>query len=177
MINQAGYPEVLTELSDCLGRALVEAGVTAAIALSVAGDLVEHMRTKWGGRNLYINRRDGLFGGDDEAGEFALLLRDLAGKAMALLLDKGFPEAEAWNVARGVVSRFQQERGTEKIYLPKGRALNTSRRNALIWARYNGQNAGALAREFGLTDRAVQMIASAKREEVIAERNLRLFEV
>lgn len=176
MTHQAGYPEVLVELSDSIGRALVNAGLTAAVALQVAGDLVEHIRTNWGGRSVYINRRDALFEASDaETGELALLLRDVAGKAVELLVVKDVPPVEADAIGRDVVRLLQQERGTEKIYLPKGRAMDNSRRNAEIWARYTGQNASELGREFGLTDRMVQMIARARRDQVVAERNLRLF--
>lgn len=62
-----------------------------------------------------------------------------------LRLGCGLPEAQAGEMARKLVDRFRLRHGARRIYVP---APDRSVRDAAIRAKFNGQNAAEICREF-----------------------------
>ena len=65
--------------------------------------------------------------------------------------------------------------GGGDIYIPKGQAYMLRRRDLQIYAKFRGDNIGALAREFDLTEMRVRQIVDRCREADIKSRQTGLF--
>lgn len=70
----------------------------------------------------------------------------------------GYPDEAAFTLARVGMVALADYRGGRQWYLPRGDALATALRDAEIYRRARRDNIGALADEYGLTERHVWRI-------------------
>lgn len=76
----------------------------------------------------------------------------------AALARGGLPEERAEALARIVVLAQAHYVGGRSFYLPRGKVLETALRDDAIYRASRRGNTLALAQQYGLSDRAVQMI-------------------
>jgi Mor family transcriptional regulator len=91
------------------------------------------------------------------------LLADLAEGVRECILEHGVDERVAEDVARKAADRIGQRWGGIEVYIPVGLSFRNAQRNAEIWAKFNGNNVTALAREYRLTERQVTSILAEQR--------------
>ena len=115
---------------------------------------------------------------------------------MALMLDDDYPEPlalianaaymwltsnlklehqQAAEAALSIAEAARRELGGGRIYVPKGREWELSRRDREIYAKFRGDNYLQLAREYNLTEMRVRQIIELRRKADIRSRQRGLF--
>lgn len=104
------------------------------------------------------------------------LLADLGDHTEAILAEKaGLPAERAKEVARALIDRMRYNWGGQLIYFPKGESLDIMERDLEIWAKFNGSNQDALAREYNTSVQTIYKRLRIIREAMIAQNQLDMF--
>jgi Mor family transcriptional regulator len=84
------------------------------------------------------------------------VLRDLIDRSTELIVEKiALPPATAREAAFIVTEVIRKDWSGSNLYLAKGLAHDIAQRDREMYAKFNGSNHGALAKEYGLTTRQV----------------------
>lgn len=78
-------------------------------------------------------------------------------------------------IAFDVVDWFRQHHGGIEIFIAKGLQFEISERDAIIYREFRGNNVGALARKYGLTERQIYSIVAKCRSRWVEENQPSLF--
>lgn len=97
--------------------------------------------------------------------DYPELLADLAVHLQGLLAAEGLAAERARAVAFGCAEWLRGHWGGQALYLPKGVRYTLTQRNWELWRKFTGRNQAALAREYNLTERMVEIIIARCREE------------
>ncbi|WP_153114592.1 Mor transcription activator family protein [Rhodocyclus tenuis] len=103
------------------------------------------------------------------------LIADLAETIAAELVKSGQTEEIAVEIGVAVADKIRGDWGGEPIYIPKGCAIDISRRDVEIFEKFNGTNHHALAREYNLTVIHIYRVVKAVRLEMVKKRQGALF--
>ncbi len=181
------YPEELALAAGETTARLAALGVAADDARRIGWELAEHLRSYWGGRQIYLlkqaaapdPRQLGLLDSADHAAGLneREMLVDIAEQVEERLVAIGTEHAEAQRLGWEVARRLNAFWGGGVLYICKGLAYEIARRDQEIYRRFNGENHDWLAKEYDLTVqhvyRVVKRVGAAER----AKRQARLFPV
>lgn len=103
------------------------------------------------------------------------LLLDVANLISAALVADGLDKAKADDIALMAADRVRHNYGGEEIYIPRGVALIIERRDAEVFAKFDGSNHFLLAHEYNLTVRQIYTIVERVRRADFAKRQMGLF--
>lgn len=95
-------------------------------------------------------------------------LRTLGAVVYDGLIARGIDDTAATDVSQQVIDEVVQVFGGQPIYWPK-LAHHQAKRNAAIFDAYNGHNKEALARQYDITPRRIEVIIAAEHARRRAE--------
>lgn len=185
-LNRDRYPEELENAALQVTGRLIELGLGKDDAGRIGWELAEHLRTFWGGRQIYIvaaqstrpdPRQMGLLDSENHGAGLSdrEMLVDIAEQAEERLVSIGIDHEEAgrwgWEVARHLNAFW----GGGHLYICKGIHYEISRRDQEIYRRFNGENHDWLAQEYNLTVQHVYRVVKRVGDAERAKRQTRLF--
>jgi|APMI01.1.fsa_nt_gi Mor family transcriptional regulator len=104
------------------------------------------------------------------------LLAQLADTVASLLVENGIAEEKAVDIGVAVSDKIRNDWGGEPIYIPKGMAIDISRRDMQIWEQFNGTNHRELAHKHDVTVIHLYRIIKAVRAAMLKSRHGDLFD-
>jgi Mor family transcriptional regulator len=111
-----------------------------------------------------------------EENKYPEILADLAAKLAELFIGKGIDRNQAQEIAWAAAEHVRKDWSGMAVYIPKGHEYEISKRDLLIYRRFDGSNHARVAHEFDLTERQVYTIVKRVREVEFHKRQLKLFE-
>jgi Mor family transcriptional regulator len=96
----------------------------------------------------------------------AELFEDLVDQTARLLREYGTPEKASDLIANQLADHLADHWGGQNINVPKDYQRKLAARELELYARFDGQNHAALAREFGMTERGVYKLIRRVRERL-----------
>lgn len=112
---------------------------------------------------------------DETASAYPELLADLAAQIGEHLVEFGITRDQAAEIGLKTAEHIRGHWAGAPIYIPKGAAYEFSRRDLVIFEKFNGRNHAALAREYNLTVMRIYQIVKAVRAEMIRKKQGALF--
>ncbi len=106
------------------------------------------------------------------AHEYPELFADMAECIARFIMDMridGMTDEAAAATGHAAAEHVREHWTGERLYLPKGRLYDLSRRDADIWAKFNGRNFSALGKEYGLTEMRIRQIVARVRKSIKEE--------
>jgi Mor family transcriptional regulator len=97
-------------------------------------------------------------------------LADLLDFNKQVLMENGFAEEKATEIARQVSKKMCERWGGQLIYFPYWLREEISERDRNIYAEFNGKNHAALSLKYKLSVQAIYRIVELMRREEVAER-------
>ncbi|WP_225307532.1 Mor transcription activator family protein [Nitrincola iocasae] len=92
------------------------------------------------------------------------LLEDVADHASRIVTDHGIDTETATQVGAAIADHLCQHWGGQMITIPKDYRFGIAKRDAEIWAKFNGRNHSELAREFNMTTRGIYKVVERMRQ-------------
>lgn len=104
------------------------------------------------------------------------LLEDIAAHATNVLTEYGVNVELADQAAVAIIDHLVEHWGGQLITFPKDFFFRMAKRDQEIYDRFTGHNYAELAKEYGITQRAVYKVISRVKKRVIREIQPDLFE-
>lgn len=179
------YPEELALAAGEVDARLAQLGAGADDARRIGWELAEHLRTYWGGRQIYLiknaitgdPRQMGLLDSADHAAGLneREMLVDVAEQVEERLVAIGYDHEEAQRMGWDVARHLNEFWGGGVLYICKGMHYEISRRDQEIYRRFNGDNHDWLATTYDLTVQHVYRIVKRVGAAERAKRQPNLF--
>lgn len=100
------------------------------------------------------------------------LLEDVATHASQIILDHGVESEIAKQVGTAIADHLAHHWGGQMITIPKDYFFGIAKRDAEIWAKFNGRNHSELARQYGMTLRGIYKILDRMRSRDTSQPDL-----
>lgn len=182
------YPEELALAAGQADARLVALGVGADDARRIGWELAEHLRNYWGGRQIYLIKRQanqpdprqmGLLDSTDHAAGLneREMLVDIAEQVEERLVAIGYDHDEATRLGWEVARHLNEFWGGGVLYICKGVHYEIALRDQEIFRRFNGENHDWLATTYDLTVQHVYRIVKRVGAAERAKRQATLFPV
>lgn len=180
------YPEELEAAAQQVSARLGVLGIAGEDAGRIGWEIAEHLRTYWGGRQIYIisrqakpdPRQTSLLDGDNYAAGLneREVLVDIAEQVEERLVAIGHDHEQANRMGWDIAQRLNDHWGGGNLYICKGIHYDISLRDQAIYQRFNGENHDWLATEYDLTVQHIYRILKRVGESERAKRQAGLFQ-
>lgn len=181
--------ELLLDLEEHIVWYASRLGVSQDKSDSIARMVIDTIRGEWGGLSIYLssagNNSEGIgqqLLGNIDAGvslgrqndKSSRFLDDFRKAVVAAIVQFGGDAAKRDDIAAAVVEGFVGRWGGLTIYIPQGWMYDNNSRDEKIYAKFNGSNTMALAREYDLSMQQIYNIVRKQRQLLIDKYQTRL---
>ncbi|MFN3879820.1 MAG: Mor transcription activator family protein [Nitrincola lacisaponensis] len=91
------------------------------------------------------------------------LLEDVSAHASQIIINHGVDADIANQVGIAIADHLARHWGGQMITIPKDYFFGIAKRDAEIWAKFNGRNQSDLARQYGMTLRGIYKVLDRMR--------------
>lgn len=177
-LDHEHYPAILRDLGEKVADLLIDDGLGETDALAVAWEVTEHIRVEWGGRDVYVCKRqkkasknvdplpgqEALFGPGELMTPEPLEAVDVPEKFVSPLqnawqaLQSRVPDEQAMRLAEAIVMLIRFDLSGLSTYFPKGERYENALRDADIYNSFSSALIDRFCRKHGITRRRIYQV-------------------